>query len=86
MDAGGRLFRIGKSRCIDDRVRIKQHKVGMGALGNDPAPLETEPAGRQRRHAADRFVQGKQFPVACIVTEHPREGSPQPWVRMGIMR
>ena len=69
-----------------DLLRIEQDQVRGIALTQQAAVGKAEAGGGETRHLVDRVFQTEEPDIAHIVTEDAREGAPEPWMRMLIVR
>src|SRR5262245_27512377 len=74
------LERVLVGRTVLDRVGVEGHEVGLEPRPYDPAVGEAHARRGQRRHLADRFLEGKELLVPDVLAEDPRGRAPGPRV------
>ncbi len=85
LDTGSGGHRRFEGRAVGDGRRVEDGDVGKGAGGERAAAGQAELGGGKTGHATHGFLQAKKPEIAAVMAENPREGAPQPRMRVGIV-
>ena len=78
------LLGIIISGGVDDRILVKQYQVSPIAFFYLTALFHAEHTSGQGRHSSDGFGKSQYAIISNILSQYPREGAEQAWMRFAI--
>ena len=79
-------FRVFIGRGIHDFSRIEYDDVRRASCGYSASVVKSEYLSGKARHLVDGFLHRKQLQIARVSSNYPRKRSPQPRMRMLVVR